>query len=186
MRRYYIGFLITFLLLLLLVILFIHPSNKPNVPSIHMPLADYATTGSYARLTIDGPTNADIEHQQVQITVNASNVTFAQLQGYNGKVVVQEQFANSLNAYSAFLKSLALGGYTQGNTSSALRSEQGYCPLGDRYIFELNQGGSDIERLWATSCPGITKTYDGNLPLTLDLFEAQVPNYINLVRNVTF
>ncbi len=184
MYRYYVGILITFVLILILVLLVVHKPGKGTVPLTNKPLYDYATTNSEVRLTIDGPINANIDHQQVQITANANTVTFDQLQGYEGKVVVQQQFVNSNGAYSAFLRALSLAGYTNGNTAKALSNEQGYCPLGARYVFELIENNKDLLRFWATSCSGVTKTYNGDLPLTLSLFEAQVPNYQTLVRNV--
>jgi hypothetical protein len=184
--RYYIGLLITLGLLILVLFLLFHGSGKTNVPTTSEPLFSYANTGSEVRLTIDGPINANEDHQQVQITVNQNVVTFDQLQGYDGNVVNQQQFANSENAYTAFLYALALNGFTDGNSSSALSNEQGHCALGERYTFELIQGGNDLEHYWATSCTNVIKSFNGDLPLMLTLFEAQIPNYQTLVKNVTF
>jgi hypothetical protein len=184
MKRYYIGFLVTLGLLITLIFLLFHGNSKPVVPTTSIPLYNYANTNAEVRLTIDGPINANEDHQQVQITANQFTVTFDQFQGYDGTVANQQQFANSENAYSAFLYALAINGFTEGNNSKALSSEQGHCALGDRYTLELIQGGNDLERYWATSCPNLPKSFDGNLPLMLALFEAQVPNYQTLVTGV--
>jgi hypothetical protein len=184
--RYYIGLIITLGLLILVLFLLFHRGNKTNVPTTSLPLYSYANTGSEVRLTIDGPINANEDHQQVQITVNQNVVTYDQFQGYDGDVVNQQQFVNSENAYTAFLYAIGLNGFTEGNTSSALSNEQGHCALGDRYTFELIQGGSDLERFWATSCPNVVGSFEGKLPLMLTLFEAQVPNYQTLVADVKF
>jgi hypothetical protein len=178
--RYYIGFLVTVGLLVMLIFLLFHGSSPSKVPSASKPLYTYADTGSEVRLTIDGPINANINHQQVQIMVNANTVTFDQIQGYDGNIVNQQQFNNSLNAYSAFLHALEIAGFTEGNTSGALGSEQGHCALGSRYVLELVQGSNDLERFWTTSCSGLTASYEGNFSLTLALFEAQVPGYATL------
>jgi hypothetical protein len=183
--RYYLGLLITIGLLIVLIFLLFHGGGKKG-PTVSQPLYSYASTDAEVRLTIDGPINANQDHQQVQITVNQNVVTFDQFQGYDGTVVNQQQFANSESAYSSFLYALYLNGFTEGNNSSALSSEQGHCALGDRYIFQLIEGGNNLERYWATDCPNVVKSYDGNLPLTLTLFEAQVPNYQTLVKNVIF
>jgi hypothetical protein len=182
--RYYFGFLITVGLLIVIIILLFNGNNKKNVPSTSQPLTSYANTGSEVRMTIDGPVNADQNHQQVQVTINQSTVTFDQLQGYDGDVVNQQEYVNTETAYDVFLHAINLAGFTDGNTSSALSDERGYCALGDRYIFELIEGGNDLERLWATNCNGAAHSFDGDLPLTLDLFKAQVPNYQTLVANV--
>lgn len=183
--RYYIGFLVAVGLLITLIFLLFHGGGKSAVPTTAKPLYSYANTGSEVRLTIDGPVNANQNHQQVQITVNSNVVTFDQIQGYDGNVVNQQQFVNSQNAYTVFLHALAIAGYTEGNTSSALSNEQGHCALGSRYIFELIEGGNDLERFWATSCAAaLAQSYEGNVGLTLTLFEAQVPGYPALTQNL--
>ncbi|HVA11538.1 MAG TPA: hypothetical protein VNG32_05255 [Candidatus Dormibacteraeota bacterium] len=184
--RYYIGLFITIGLLILLIFLLVNGNSKTNVPTTAMPLHSYANTNAEVRLTIDGPINANQNHRQVQITVNQNVVTFDQFRGYDSTMVNQQQFVNSVNAYSAFLYSLELNGFTEGNNSSALSNEQGHCALGDRYILELIQGGNNLERYWATSCPKVVESFAGNLPVTLTLFEAQVPNYQTLTKNISF
>lgn len=183
--RYYVGFLITLGLLIILIFLLFHGGNKASVTTTSQPLVNYANTSAEVSLTIDGPINASQNHQQVKITVNQNYVTFDQIQGYDGKVVNQQQFANSENSYDVFLHALQLAGFTEGDTSSAFSDEQGYCALGDRYIFELSEGSNNLERFWATNC-GNPKTYDGDLDLTLSLFEDQVPNYTTLTQYDTF
>jgi hypothetical protein len=184
MMRYYIGFLVTFGLLILLVFLLFHGGNKTNVPTTSAPLYSYASTGSQVRLTIDGPINANQDHEQVQITANQNTVTYDQIQGYDGNVVNQQQFTNSENAYSAFLHALEVSGFTEGSTSSALSDEQGQCPLGNRDIFELIQNGNDLERFWTTNCAKSPRSFEGDAPLTIILFEAQVPEYATLTKNL--
>jgi len=83
------------------------------------------------------------------------------------------------------LLALAHAGFTIGNAAPSVSDERGYCALGDRYVFELRQDNKDLERYWATSC-GSPKTYQGVLNLTLELFQAQVPQYANLTQNLRF
>jgi hypothetical protein len=185
MMRYYIGFLVTFGLLILLVFLLFHGGgSKANVPTTSAPLYSYASTSAQVRLTIDGPINANQNHQQVQITADQNSVTYDQIQGYDGNVINQQQFTNSENAYSAFLHALEVAGFTEGNSSAALSDEQGQCPLGDRFTFELIQNGNDLERFWTTSCPKSPRNYEGDAPLTITLFQAQVPGYGTLTKNL--
>ncbi len=40
-------------------------------------------------------------------------------------------------AYGAFLQSLAHAGFDKGDKDPALKDERGYCPLGNRYIYEI-------------------------------------------------
>jgi hypothetical protein len=183
--RYFIGFLITIgLIILLIVLLFGGGGSKSKVPTTSKPLADYSSSDAAARLTIDGPVNADTIHKSVQITVDKDEVTFEKFQGYQGHVVGSQHYENNETAYANFLHALAHAGFTRGDTSSALKDERGYCPLGNRYIFEFIQDGKDIERFWATSC-GKPKTYLGAPSLTLQLFRAQVPDFAKQVEGST-
>ena len=184
MTRYFLAFLATFGLILLLLVLLFHGGSKPKTPTGRT-LSSYASTDAVVRMTIDGPINADQNHQAVRVTVGRDDVTFEQIQGYQGNVVNEQTFSNNEPAYENFLLALAHAGYTQGNKSSALKDERGYCPLGDRYVFELTQEDQEIERYWATGC-GSPKTYLGVLSLTIQLFENQVPGYTDLTQHVAF
>ena len=183
--RYFIGFVVTIGLIILLIVLLFGGGGGNKVPNSSKPLTSYATTDAVAKLTIDGPINNQQQHQQVQISVDNTQVLYEQLQGYDGSVVAQKTYGSSQNAYYNFLAALGVSaGFTKGNTSSALSDERGYCPSGDRYVLELTQDGKDVERFWATNCGG-TKTYGGSLNLTLSLFKAQVPDYNTLIQSLS-
>jgi hypothetical protein len=181
--RYFTIFLVAIgLLVLVLVIIVKSLSGPPGKPPIN--LNSYASTLATAQLTIDGPVNADQTHQQVQITVGNTGNQFEILQGYQGTVQTNKTFESNTNAFSAFLQALQLADFTKGSNTQ-VPDEQGYCPDGDRYIFELSEGADTVERYWATSCGG-QGTYGGDVEQTLDLFEKQVPDYDELVSNVIF
>ncbi len=192
--RYFIGFLITIgLIIFLIVLLFTGGGGSKSKtqsgtqrPTTVQQLGDFASTDAVARLTIDGPINADQNHQSVQITVGNDDTTYQQFQGYQGTVVNQQNFVNNQAAYSNFLFALGHAGYLLGDNSKLLANEKGYCALGNRYVFELIEGGDTIQRYWATSCGnGSPRTYKGNLSLTLTLFQRQVPNYGGLTAGLT-
>ena len=178
MLRYLIGFFITIgLVILLIVLLFSGGSSTPTkkVPSSGKTLDSYAATDAQVRITVDGPIVANQDHHQTQVTVDRNNVVVNLVRGYDNNVVTTQSFANTQASYSAFLHSLEVLEFTIGNTSDeTLKSEAGHCSSGVRYIFEIIQGGHDIERLWATSCGG-PHSYNGNLTGTLNLFRRQIP-----------
>ena len=179
MLRYLIGFIITIGLVILLIVLLFSGGGgtTKKVPTSGKALDSYASTDAEVRLTIDGPINAEQNHRQAQITVGRNSAVLNVIQGYNGTVVNQQNFANTEAGYSAFLHALELVGFTRGDTSnSGLKTEAGHCPLGRRYIFEIIQGGKAIERFWATSCNG-PHTYLGNVLTTIELFQVQIPTY---------
>ena len=184
LNRYFIGFVVTIGLVILLIYLVFHGGSKPKVPMTHKTLDSYSVTDAQAIMTIDGPINANQNHQGVKIIVSRDNVTFEQLQGYQGSVTNMQNFTNNVDAYSNFLVAIARAGFTLGNNNAGLKDERGYCPLGDRYNFELQQDGQELERYWTTSC-GSPKSFLGNAQLTLTLFQNQVPNYDDLTQNIT-
>lgn len=183
--RYFIGFLITIgLIILLIILLFTGGGDGDKKPRTTKALADYASSSAVARLTIDGPINADQNHQVVRITVGQNETEYEQIQGYEGHVLNRQVYANNQNAYSNFLYALGHAGFTQGDRSKLLANEKGHCPLGQRYVFELIENDKRIERYWSSSCGNI-KSYNGNLGVTLKLFQAQVPDYDSLTQSLT-
>lgn len=182
--RYFLGLMVAIGLIIFIIFLLLLGNGKPKVTVTPKTLDSYYNTDASVQLLIDGPTNADQTHQQVQITIDSDSVVYEQIQGYQDSVVDTQSFANNQNAFAVLLHALDYAGFTSGNSNKALSDERGYCALGDRYIFSLTEDGNDIERYWATSC-GKPRTYLGNLSLTLSLFEAQVPNYNHLAQSVT-
>lgn len=188
MLRYFIGFFVTIGLIILLIIMIFGgggDGNKAKVAKTSKPLVSYASTDSEVQMTIDGPVEADQTHKQVRITVDKSHARLEQINGYDGSVTSSKDYVNNQSAYANFLAALGHAGFTAGDTSdTAVKDERGYCPQDNRYIFELKQGGQEIQRFWASSCDK-PRTYLGMLRLTTELFEKQIPNYDDQVSNHT-
>jgi hypothetical protein len=101
--RYFIGFLVTIGLIILLIVILLQGGSKSKVPSTSKTLESYSTTAATVRLTIDGPVNADQSHEALRITVGQDQTTFDQLQGYQGNVVKSQSYANNETSYNVFL-----------------------------------------------------------------------------------
>lgn len=183
--RYFIGFLVTVGLIIVLIILLFSGGEKSKVPNTTKTLTDYASTDAQVSMTIAGPINAVSEHQELRVIVDRNNVTYQQIAGYDSEVVNTQIFTNTDSAYDAFLHALQHAGFTRGDNTPALRDDVGYCSTGQRYIFELDENDKNLQRYWASSC-GKPKTYLGALNLTLTLFKAQVPGYENLTSSLQF
>jgi hypothetical protein len=181
--RYLLGFTALAALLIVLIIL-ITTSGSKTTKTLPRTLDSYANTDAVVSMTIDGPINADQIHESILISVSNSTATYEQLQGYQGQVVNLQTFPDNVNSFTAFLFALERAGFTDGNKSAALQNQQGYCPLGDRYIFELNQNNHLLEHYWSTSCGGKNYTYLGELGATITLFQNQIPGYSKLSSNV--
>lgn len=138
-------------------------------------LVQQADKNSEVRLTIDGPVTSDQEHRSVVVAVTKNEARLQVLNGYQKTVASSATFANNEASYAELLRALDLLGFTKGNDSEALRDERGYCPAGNRYVFQAS--GSDLNtRYWATSC-GDNGSSAASIKHVLRLFEAQIPDY---------
>lgn len=184
--RWLVGILGLFFIILLIFILFGHRSPKQTLtgPIIH-PLPDYANTDATVVLTIDGVVNGDETHRQIRITVGQAERDLDIIQGYSGHVLENHVYYNTVDAYSVFLKSIQKGGFLSKNRKAKVSNDpQGYCPLGFRYIYNLNQAGDSLSSLWASSCGTSTGNLGGSSSLLNSLFKAQIPDYSKVTQNV--
>ena len=179
--RFIIGFGIVIILIIISLIIIIghHPvvhHQKPLESYTNNPTAQVA-------MLIDGPVNAESLHNQVQVFITNTGTTINTFRGYNGQVINSKHFYLSVNGFHVLLRSLAYAGFMNGSNNPKLSEASGYCPNGTTYIFSLDANGNQIQRYWTTSCGG-THTFNGNLGLTLQLFQAQVPDYGNMINNL--
>lgn len=173
------------LFIVLMVILFGHGGKKPPAGPQLMPLPEYAGTNATVSFTVDGIVNADELHRSIRITISNSQMELDVLQGFNPRVIQSKTFENNQQAYTVFLKSINNYGFLNKLKSSKYSDdEQGVCPLGFRYIFDLNQDGADLSRTWSTSCGTKVGTSGAALGSIQTLFQDQIPNYSTLTENV--
>jgi hypothetical protein len=176
--RYISGILIALGLVVLMIILIVKAfsgggGGAPAPQQID--LNSYASTSAVMQLTIDGPVNADKDHSKVRITVGRDETVLDIIKGYEDNAVSTKSFSSNQAAYSQFLHALNVAGFTKGNTDPNVRDERGYCPVGERFIFEAISGGSSVMRWWKTSCG--EGNFRGRADVIRNLFKAQVPSY---------
>ncbi|MDL2363572.1 MAG: hypothetical protein QFB86_04300 [Patescibacteria group bacterium] len=186
--RYFVGFIVTIFLIILLIVMLVGGGGgdkKAALPKNGKSFFSYANTDAEVSVVADSAINYDGTHKQVKITVSKTAVTYSQINGYNGQVSKAQSFPNNEAAYDNFLHALYHTGFTAGDTTKELQDEKGYCPSGERYIYELKQGGKQLSRFWATDC-GKPRTYLGSVDATNDLFRAQVPDYDTIDNDYNF
>jgi len=187
--KYFIGFLVTIGLIIVVIILLFGGGNdtKQTGSTDTKKLTDISDTDSKVRMTIAGNVRATQEYFEIQITSDSSSNNIQILQGYDHNVVDSQSFENNAAGYSTFLRALSIAGYSKGDTSKTLADDRGYCPLGQRYIFETIENGKVLSRYWTTSCgKSAPKTYLGTSGLTTTLFEKQIPGYSTITNKVDF
>jgi hypothetical protein len=180
--RLFVGLGLVILLLFVAIILIVnHGGSKGKVAETKKPLTSYVDDSNVTiTQQIIGPIKAAEDHDQGEISVTNTATTATRISGYDGNVVDSVSYAMTNSAFSEFLHALNSAGFTLGNSDEALSNDQGLCPTGKRYIYTIREGADVVQRFWATSCGG-TKTYKGNLSLTVLLFKAQVPDYTSLM-----
>ncbi|MDB5185649.1 MAG: exported protein of unknown function [Candidatus Saccharibacteria bacterium] len=146
-------------------------------------LADYANKDARAELTQQGKVTAQEKRYSVHMTVSRTERVIEVLQGYDQTVLRRETFSNNESAYSTFIIALDQTGFSR-EKPSIIKDERGACPLGQRYIYELNDGTSQVLRLWNTSCNTKEGTFGGKSTVR-QLFQEQFPNYGDITRGIT-
>lgn len=176
--RYILGFLIGIGLIVLTFILIFKAFSGGDSAPKKIDLNSYADTGAVMRLTIDGPVKSNEEHKRLRITVSRDQVLYEEIQGYQGTLKVSQTYPSNPEAYAAFLHSLTIAGFTKGLVGDdAPKDERGYCPLGNRYIYEASSAGENFIRWWSTSCSSSQGTFRGQSGVIRSLFKQQVPDY---------
>jgi hypothetical protein len=151
--KYFLGFLGVVALVILVFILVIRGfSGGSKQPKPQSQLSDYTNTSTVMRMTIEGPVVADQNYDEIRITVGRDANIIEVVNGYQDKVVSAKTYPNNSEAYANFLRAIQLLGYTQGDTTGKLDDERGYCPTGNRYVYEIVSGGSDVQRYWIGTC----------------------------------
>lgn len=189
--RYIIGFGIGLLILGLLFIGILRfigggDANEANQPvnEGELVLIDYANTpNSVVSYMVDGEINSEEEHRSIMINVSKDSRTLNVYQGYTGNVIITKSYSNNETAYRQFLYALERSGMDQKKDNPDLENEQGVCPEGNRFTFELEEGGQQIYRAWASSCSR-TGNLEGAVSVLVDLFQKQIPDYNELTQDV--
>jgi hypothetical protein len=99
-------------------------------------------------------------------------------------VIETHNFDNTEAAYNVFLRAIDGGGFTRKSATYKDDNELGKCPLGYRYIYELNDGGDVLSRSWSSTCGSGLGTFGGNASLMQSLFQLQITDYNKLTNNV--
>jgi hypothetical protein len=172
--RYFMGFLASLGLVVLVVILVIRGLSGSSTPENQTSLRDYVNTDALVRLTVDGPIVSDQEHRAYRITVGRSETRGETLSGYQYDTIDTKTYQNNQEGFTNFLLALQLAGFTRGVDDGKNTDERGVCAAGRRYIFEIMSGTSDVQRFWATSCGG-QGTFKGDIDAVKELFTKQIP-----------
>lgn len=185
--RYLIVFFIILALLIFIAVKLFGGGGKPKqnpTPKapVVQPLPDYSDTMAEVSMTIDGRINGDDQHRAIRVTVDRFSRKLDIIGGYSSNILQEKTFSNNENAYDIFLRALNNSGFLAKRKKPSVSDERGQCPLGNRFIFELNDSGDVLSHLWSSSCG--TGTIGGSTSTLQQLFQNQITDYDRLTSNV--
>lgn len=159
--------------------------NDSTVPiSEEKKLVDYADTDVKVRMIQNGAIVNSQNHREVWITVGREEIIGQVKRGYQGTTIRSERDSNNVAAYSTFLAALDGRGFGDTRVYRGDQTEEGACPFGIRYIFDMYNSDETILHSWATSCSVRIGTFDGRLSDVTRLFQRQMPDYNDFTDNV--
>ncbi len=173
--KYFLGFIFSIGLIVLVFVLILKGFSGGKSAPTQAPLSDYAKTDAVVRFTTDGPIVAEQEHGAYRITVGKDETRVEALKGYEYNILDQRTYANNQESYFSFLRALDFAGFTKGTTKDTSKDERGACADGERYIVEILDGSSKVQRYWASECRG-QGTFKGNISAVRQLFIKQIPS----------
>lgn len=146
-------------------------------------LTDYVDSSARVVYELHGELVGDDQRQAIRITIDRNQRVFEVLDGYRRDVVQKETFNNNPAAFEEFMYGLERAGFTN-DKEPQFDTEKGVCPNGNITIYKLSEKSDDISRLWSASCDEDLGSFDGNERTVEDLFEDQIPEYRDLVRDL--
>lgn len=150
------------------------PGNKT------VKLLDYTNnTNASVQYIVEGPINALENHRTIQINIGPNSRSVTVFTGYQGQALGGQTYPNDINAYQTFLTALNRANFTRERKLAKGLSADAVCPNGSRSHYVVAENSKDLMNLWSASCT--RGTFDGNQPLTVGLFQAQIPNYNSVV-----
>jgi hypothetical protein len=181
--KYVLAVLGVIFLVILAVILITRGGPRgPEAPSLVV--SKEAREGVSAVYTQEGTITGEDRRRAIRIIVNQDERRLEVLTGYGEAVEFAQTYPNTHEAFETFLVALDQAGFDDKREAPAGVDERGACPLGRRYAYELNEYSQPLLSLWGTSCGGKLGTFAGNKTTILKLFELQIPNYRDQVKDV--
>lgn len=158
-------------------------NNQEFTQTERVSLATSADTELVTSITTSGKIVNEEDFNSIRISVNKNKRTLEILKGYSYVVTKHVQFKNNQSAFETFLLAIEREGFTQSKKGES-SDERGFCPFGTRTVYEATGNTDSNLRLWSASCSKKVGTFDGDSGNIKKLFQAQIPDYRDLVSGV--
>lgn len=178
---------VAFIVVAFLAIVFVI-NRDPSPTTINQPrgpvrLVEYENKDAEVSWTVKGEVTAEEERNAIRIVVTPTERRLEILDGYVERIERTETYSNTEEAYQAFLQALHRAGFTN-SRKSPITDYRGVCPFGNRYVYDLSEDGESVLNLWSTSCRDGEGTFDGKPSTVRRLFQMQIIDYNDQVRDI--
>jgi hypothetical protein len=159
--------------------------NAPQETTKSVKTTDYINDSSFVQYTKYGQIVSNQERKTMKIKVSQNESVIEILDGYQETVQDRKSYPNNYESYKNFMYALDKLGYTNKKETS-VENPTGVCPSGYTYFYKLNDSGNDLTNLWNSSCKLLGGDLGNNGSKIRDLFTKQIPDYSDIVKNVSF
>lgn len=185
--RYGIAVIIVILFAIIGSVMLIGRGNsgkKPASLAKTTKLADYASIEtSRISWTMQGRLVGEDQYRAVRVTVTRSTRTVEILDGYGERTERKAEYKNSAEGYQTFTRALDLANFGRERVVKN-PDERGVCPLGNRYIYRVQDGSREVMRTWSDTCVITDGPSAGTPSLITQLFKSQIPDYSKFTAGV--
>lgn len=182
--KYILGVFAAILLVILVIVLIVRGfagDGPRETGKSQVNLNDYSSQSATFTLTTYGPIVADEQRVTSVISVSPTARVLQVMQGYEQKVVFQQNLGNNTTAYQTFLQALSVAGYSN-ESRTKISDPTGVCPFGERFVYGLKNGSDQVINTWNTSCAPRQGSFGGDSTTVRKLFQRQIPNFQTLVN----
>lgn len=155
-------------------------TNGTNKP---MDLTAQNGDGTAMEYVTFGQLVGEERRRAIRITVSQDERKVEVLAGYDSDVTSSQIFPNTPSAYNNFLSGIERAGFISSRKTNIV-DEQGVCPTGSRFNYNVLDYGEEVVHLWGSSCNKGHGTFAGNAALIARLFQEQIPGYSNIATAV--
>ncbi len=148
-------------------------------------MADFDNnTNAVVSWTMQGRLVGENQRRSLRITITESERTAEILDGYEQTPDKTQTEGNTQAAFATFLR--ALDNLNFGRPRNFKTSdERGFCPTGNRFVYQLDDGSNQVFRTWADSCQSGDGTFGGVAATTGTVFKAQITDYGKFIFNTS-
>lgn len=143
------------------------------------------TADRSVRMTVRGPIVANENFHSYTVTIAPDKRNMTTYTGYLDQQVNTSQLDNNVQAYTQLVTALSRANLMAGTPLSGdADNTDGICATGYLYEFEVLQSTNTVQKLWTTTCKGSPGSLKANLTQVVNLFRAQIPDFVKLTTQV--